>query len=274
MIQVILTCYNRREKTINCIKKLKAQNVTHDMKFIVVDDNSEDGTREAIETLNYDVKILIGNGNLYWAGGMRIGIQYYLDHKEHLKAEYILLVNDDVDFYPGTIEKMIDLSKRKMGAVIAGNCCDQDGNHSYGAVNFSNNIFKDICFLLAPYRVEKKADTFNCNCVLMEADIMNRVGNFDSMYTHNFADYDYGMTLNKFGYEIYGTSFYVGVCSDNSISGTWQDKSLSIKERLKRKEWPKGLPQKEWSYFLLKNFGVIYWIRYGYTGVIKILLGM
>ena len=86
MIAVILTCFNRKEKTVNCIRKLKAQENVEDIVFLVVDDGSKDGTREAIEQLPYLVKILKGSGNFYWAGGMRVGIQYYLDNRE--KAQY------------------------------------------------------------------------------------------------------------------------------------------------------------------------------------------
>lgn len=273
MIAVILTCFNRKEKTVNCIRKLKAQENVEDIVFLVVDDNSKDGTREAIEQLDYPVKILKGNGSLYWAGGMRVGIRYYLDHKENLGADYVLLVNDDVDFYPDVVHKMVILSREKDGAVIVGNCCDEDGNPTYGAIRCSRNIFKKMYSHLTPSRAGEKADTFNCNCVLIPSEIIHKVGNFDPAYTHNFADYDYGIMLSKQGYEIYGTPFFVGICSDNSASETWEDKRLSRKERMKRKESPKGLPQKEWNHFLLKNFGILFWIRYGYTAVIKIILG-
>lgn len=272
MIAVILTCFNRKEKTVNCIRKLKAQENVEDIVFLVVDDGSKDGTREAIEQLPYLVKILKGSGNFYWAGGMRVGIQYYLDHRESFNADYVLLVNDDVDFYPEVLHKMVALSREKNGAVIVGNCCDENGNPTYGAIQCSKNIFKRMYDHLTPDRADEKADTFNCNCVLIQSDIMHKAGNFDPVYTHNFADYDYGMTLTKRGYEIYGTPFFVGVCSDNSRSGTWEDRSLPRKERMKRKESPKGLPQKEWNHFLLKNFGILWWIRYGYTAKMKILL--
>ena len=76
-IAVILTCFNRKEKTSRCISSLRDGNLEYDLDFIVVDDNSTDGTREALLQLGLNIKVIEGSGNLFWAGGMRIGIDYF-----------------------------------------------------------------------------------------------------------------------------------------------------------------------------------------------------
>ena len=58
----ILTCFNRREKTIKCLESLSIYNTNIDFRFIVVDDNSTDGTPNELEKLPYDVTILHGDG--------------------------------------------------------------------------------------------------------------------------------------------------------------------------------------------------------------------
>lgn len=73
-IKVIFTCFNRKEKTIKCIESLVNGNLDYELSFIVIDDNSSDGTKEEISKLDYDINLLTGSGELYWAGGMRKGI--------------------------------------------------------------------------------------------------------------------------------------------------------------------------------------------------------
>lgn len=73
------------------------------------------------------IDVLRGTGNLFWAGGMRKGIAYA---KENTDSDYYLLVNDDVDFMPEAISKMIQtLQDKKLGyqkdTVLVGPMCDK-----------------------------------------------------------------------------------------------------------------------------------------------------
>ena len=47
-VTVIFTCFNRKEKSLKCMKTLAGQDSGIKYHFIVVDDNSTDGTAEAI----------------------------------------------------------------------------------------------------------------------------------------------------------------------------------------------------------------------------------
>ena len=80
-ITVIFTCHNRCDMTINCIKSLVEGNSNISFSFVIVDDNSTDGTKDNIDSLinaGYDIHCISGDGNLFWAGGMRVGIDYIL----------------------------------------------------------------------------------------------------------------------------------------------------------------------------------------------------
>lgn len=271
-IVVIFTCFNRREKTKNCMCSLVKHNPQSHFRFIVVDDNSTDGTEMEIKALGYDLHYLRGTGSLYWAGGMRKGIGYFLSQPVFQDCEYVLLVNDDVAFFENSIDKMIVQAQKNPAAAIVGNCCDGNGALSYGAVKFYNNKLRKFYYHLDIENAHINADTFNCNCVLFPGQMIRKVGNFDAYYTHSFADYDYGVMIRRAGFDIYGTAFYVGACTDNDLHGTWQDPGLPIKLRLKKKEEPKGLPFREHFHFLRKNLGIFLALRYVFTPYIRIIL--
>ena len=70
----IFTCYNRREKTISCLKNLMQNNSSIEFFFVAVDDGSTDGTNESL-ALYKNVQIILGSGHCYYSGGMRLGIK-------------------------------------------------------------------------------------------------------------------------------------------------------------------------------------------------------
>ena len=64
-ITVILTCFNRKEKTQACIRELVEKNAACSFTFVVVDDNSSDGTVEVLQEMQkeYDIRLLQSDGN-------------------------------------------------------------------------------------------------------------------------------------------------------------------------------------------------------------------
>ena len=95
-IAFLITCHNRKKKTIKCLDNLFNQKYITNIKFTVflIDDKSNDGTNEAIKTLFPLVKIIKGNGNLFWAGGTNLAWKKALKDKK--KYDYFILLNDDV----------------------------------------------------------------------------------------------------------------------------------------------------------------------------------
>lgn len=270
-VSVILTCFNRKEKTLKCVESLIKGNPKVKFSFIIVDDQSTDGTVEELKKLEYDIKIKNGNGKLFWSGGMRVGISEYLENDN--KSNYVLLVNDDVEFYDNILKKMIERSIANSDAVVVGATCDDLGNFTYGALKLNDNRKRGLYYHINPTDEFIQCDTFNANCVLIKSSIIKTIGNFDDIYRHSLADLDYGFTIRRNGYNIISSNKFVGICHRNSTKGTWHDKSLSRLDRIKKKESIKGSPFKQWFYFMNKNFGYVAAVRYSISPYIRILLG-
>ncbi len=94
-VAVIITSFNRKEKTLTCLSSLyaskNASTFHFEMDVYLTDDGSTDGTSEAIKKSFPNVNVINKNGNLYWAGGMRNSWTEAL--KKNYKA--FLLLNDD-----------------------------------------------------------------------------------------------------------------------------------------------------------------------------------
>lgn len=270
-VTVIFTCFNRKEKTVNCLKTLTEYNPSLNFEFIITDDLSTDGTVEAIKAMDLNTTILNGNGSLFWCGGMRKGIGKYLE-RNLSENDLCLLINDDVSFYPHSIEKMINRLAGRKNTVIVGATCSDTGKFTYGLKVREKWYKKNITKRIEPTKEEIKGETCNANCVLIPAPILVDVGNMDSAYIHSLGDYDIGFQMTKKGYRLISSEDYIGVCNDNPTKGTWNDRTLSRRERLRKKESPKGSPFGEWWHFLYKNFGVMSALKYSLIPYIKIML--
>ncbi len=269
-IAVLLTCHNRREKTISCINGLSFSEAN--IHFIVVDDGSNDGTVEALENLRgsfdrgKELTVIKGDGNLFYSGGMRKAMEYA---RQQDRYDLYVLVNDDVLFDKGILDKV---GERLSDAdtVLVGAMRGTDGHCTYGGVRYTKGIhYKKVI----PEDVDRQCDTFNANFVAVPADIFKSVPIMDSHYKHSLGDFDYGLAIKRAGYRIEVMQDYAGICENNPSTGTWRDVNLSRIERLKKKGSIKGAPFKQWFYFLKKNFGFSYALVYSITPYLRILIG-
>lgn len=270
---IILTCYNRREKTTKCIRSIVENNSRLAMQFVIVDDNSTDKTADAVRQIVPDAVIITGNGGLFWNGGMHVGMEHAL--KNLNDADYYVMINDDVEFEPGIFDEMAEMLS-KDGAegsrVLVGATKATDGTLSYGGIKYLGKKSLKLR-TVGPKEPQTECDTFNANCVFIPRRIFLKAGSTDPHFSHSMGDFDYGFTIKRLGFIINVYERFVGTCNDNPTEGTWQDPKLPVGKRLRLKEGAKGLPFKDWYWYLRKNFGWDVALVRSITPYIKIFLG-
>lgn len=272
----LATCFNRKEKTVNAVNKLVSGNPGIDFSFIIADDNSRDGTAAALSELDC-VEVMHGDGNSYYTGGMRIAIGRALEliGNGEITPDYVLLFNDDVDFYDGTIDGLIERNGDNKNRIWVGPTCESDGVAlSYGGIARTSNWKPKFKIVKAETKEGLQVNTFNANCVLIPTDIFVKTGNMDPVYHHSLGDFDYGYMTVRQGAEIYVSDEYVGMCPNNSEKGTWRDATMSRKARFKAKESIKGVPFGEFYHYILKNYNFPAAVIFSISPYIRILLGI
>ncbi len=276
-IAVLLTCYNRKEKTKACISSLaaakerlqqEAPDRHYRLEFIVTDDQSTDGTKESLQSLPYQIRLLEGTGQLFWCGGMNSSMDYVLSHPG--RYQYVMLVNDDVCFYPDALQRLMIRLEDSGADIVVGSTVDGDGRMSYGGVRMTSKHFARYQ-MIEPSKETVLCDTFNCNCVMMAKDTFCMLGRLDPVFIHSMGDFDYGMRAARMGLKAVNCDAHIGICDDNRIEGTWKDTSLPRKKRIALKEGPKGLPKHDWYHFIRKNYGLLPACYHSITPYIRIL---
>lgn len=264
IIHILITCHNRRAQTLSCLRRLATQDACGaELRYVVVDDGSSDGTADAIAKEFPGVHILEGDGSLYWCGGMRLA------WAEAAKddPEYYLLLNDDTELFSGALEKLVQISQSPDALVIA---VAAIGDPTTGKIAYGGQRRK--LGLVPTSGKPERCDTFNANCVLVSRAVYRKLGIFHHGFTHGMGDFDYGFQATRRGISVIQTGDLVGTCKTNPTEGTWGDRSLPRLRRLRLLESPKGLPFKEWFTFIVRNNG---WRSpyYIFSPIIRILLG-
>lgn len=253
-IAVLITSYNRREKTLTCVKNLMEQDGIPGFKLSIylVDDNSSDGTTEAVRSHYPSVNIIKGTGQLFWAGGMRTAWREALKEKE--KFEYYLLVNDDTFLFKDALNKLF-ADKKTVGdnAILVGAIKDPaTGNFSYGGRLLKNKYNIASTAILPNNSSPQLCDLGNGNLMLIPAGVVDKIGILSDRYTHGLADIEYTTKAKKARIPSYTSSCYLGECKNDFDPN--RKSGLSFKQRIEYLYSVKGFSYYEYLHFIRSYF--------------------
>ena len=244
-IAVLLTCFNRKEKTLSALKNVYIAKESHpelSLAIYLTDDGSTDGTSDAVKKKFPEVKILQGNGDLYWAGGMRNSWDVAL------KKDYdaFLLLNDDTDVFKNVFQELIFTHKeclrsyKRSGVYIGSTKDSQSGAFTYGGASFENRYLFKFKFLHPNGKVQY-CELGNANIMLVTKEVVEEIGQLSKGYRHGIADYDYTLKALKKEIPILVAPNYCGTCSHDHVDIYQSLPEKSFNERLKLLIHPLGL---------------------------------
>lgn len=258
----LLTCFNRRETTLECLRALRASvGLKHaTLHAVLVDDGSTDGTAQAVGAEFPWVEVVVSAGSLFWCRGMHLAFDTAL----RTGFDHYLWLNDDTVLQPDGLAGLLACGAKLRGRteaplIVVGNTVDPiTGAHTYGGERQPSRLKPFRVERIAPASEPQACDTLTGNIVLIPARAAALVGNLDPTFEHAMGDTDYGLRARLRGVELWVAPRVHGSCSHNPVTGTYMDDSLPLATRWKHMLHRKGLPWRSWLTFTRRHMGVMW----------------
>ena len=112
-LTVIVVTWNTRELTLRCLETLFDNTPDLRMQVIVADNNSEDGSADAIARRFPQVHLIRNPGDFGFARANNVAMEF-------VDTEWILLLNPDTEVHQNAINNLLAVSKKHPEAGITG----------------------------------------------------------------------------------------------------------------------------------------------------------
>jgi GT2 family glycosyltransferase len=271
IITAILASHNRRARTLACLASFYGQEVEPGVALsaVLVDDGSSDGTADAVRARFPSMRVVLGDGNLYWAAAMARAEQVALEGD----PDYLLWLNDDVELDPDALSRLLHLaSDRADAGIVVGALRDPaTGDLTYSGVR-RRGLHPLRFDRVQPGHEPVDIPTFNGNVVLVPRSSALKIGSIDGEFAHAIADIDYGLRASRLGVASVLAPGTLGTCRRDATAAPWLDRTNPLLKRLRLLFGRNGIPPRSTARFLRRHGGRL-WMTYWLISYVKAALG-
>jgi GT2 family glycosyltransferase len=180
------------------------QTIPDTVNIVLVDNaSSVDPTAEA-RRANPAIEVIRNDDNLGYAGGNNCGIRHALAQG----ADFILILNNDTIVAPSIVRDLIDTFRANPSLGVVGpvvNFMDEPQTVMTDGVAFNPgpgaDFFKRIVIPIDPAAPALSVDIVNGCCMMLSADMVKRVGDFDEDFFIVHEESDLCLRARRAGFE-------------------------------------------------------------------------
>ncbi|MBI3963595.1 MAG: glycosyltransferase family 2 protein [Candidatus Kerfeldbacteria bacterium] len=214
-LSVIILNYKTRALLEQCLEALARSKTSASYEVIVVDNASDDGSADLVETSYPQWTFLASQRNLGFAGGMNIGI-------EHAHGRYLLCMNPDVRVEPDTLEKLTQFMDHEPRVALVGpRLVNRDGTTQFSCFRFpqlltpiyrrsplgrlwmARNHLKRYLMAEWDHEENRPVDWVLGACMMVRRSAMEHVGMLDDRFFLYFEDTDWCRRFWRAGFRVY-----------------------------------------------------------------------
>jgi GT2 family glycosyltransferase len=227
-IYILLPVHNRKEITrrfVACLKQQTFQN----FHLVLIDDGSIDGTADMVRSEISNLTVLTGNGNLWWAGSLQLGIDW-LKRQEIDAQDVVLLSNDDITFDADFLQKAIQILGRQNGVLLLPKYVDEVTGQVM-ETGVEANLRK---MSFTPAASPEKINCLPTRGLFIRISDLLIIGDFyPRLLPHYLSDYEFTIRANRKGLRLC-TSSDLLITRDDAASGYRSFDGLTFFEFLKQ----------------------------------------
>lgn len=228
-IAAVAPVHNRKAITLQCLKSLsQAQSNGLEIQTVIVDDGSTDGTSDAILGTFPNVRLISGDGSLWFTEGTNVAVREAMKWK----PKYVLMMNDDQVFDSRFLEFMVETAEKNNRSVVGPLLLLWDEPHRLfqtapvwktlkgGWQHWSHQTVWTV-----PQR-PWSVDLIVGNCVLVPAAAIEECGLMDARRFPNFGDAEYTPRLKRAGWQLLIDPRARVFCQPNTIPERVRNKGI------------------------------------------------
>lgn len=208
-LAVILVNYNGKKYNTACIASLSAAHEIGEMKIIVVDNASLDGSVELLrEQYRNDesVELIVLDDNYGFSHANNVGIRF----AEEWGADYVLLLNNDTEIEPDMLLHLAECAQRHPDSMIVPKIYYSDNRKCIWSAGGSVSlVIRKVRHTglnemdAGQYERETEIGFATGCCLFIPMAVIRRAGVLDERFFLYYEDTEYSFRLQKMGIHIY-----------------------------------------------------------------------
>lgn len=214
-VSIIIVNFNTRDLLRNCLLTIYQETRDLDFEVIVIDNGSEDGSCDMLESDFGQVKLIRNPTNRGYTAAINQGIGYS-------RGQKILLLNSDTEILDGAIQKTLKFTQENPTARIVGcRLLNPDRTIQPSCRGFPSllNCFSEAFFLYKifpgsrafgsyymtnfDFNSTRAVDVVMGAFMLIEREVLTSVGLFDESFFMYAEETDFCMRAGKLGIQSY-----------------------------------------------------------------------
>jgi GT2 family glycosyltransferase len=213
-ISIIIVSWNAKDYLCKCLESIYETKANLSVEIIVVDNDSSDGSPDAVEKRFPEVKLIRTGKNLGFAGGNNVGIKMASGH-------HVFLINSDVVLLDNTLVRLAEyLDTHPRVGIVSPRILNGDGSLQHSCRQFPG-FRNTICELVAlpelfprsplfsgtfmywwAHDTERKVDvTVGCFWAVRR-EALEQVGGLDETFFIYGEDIDWCKRFGQAGWEV------------------------------------------------------------------------
>ena len=200
LVSIIIVNFNQKQVTLDCLDSLRK--VTYpNYEIILVDNNSQDGSKEAVLKKYPSLKLVANQTNEGFAGGNNIGLK-------EAKGDFILLLNNDTKVDPNFLQPLVeDMQKDIKLGVVQSKLKVMDNPKLLDSVvsfqTITGFLYHKGYLDNDKEEYQKFLYSFSAKgaCILIRKEVL-KMGLFDEQYFAYFEETDFCWRVWLMGYKV------------------------------------------------------------------------
>ncbi|MDP6803492.1 MAG: glycosyltransferase [Gemmatimonadota bacterium] len=213
-VSVVIVSYNSKTDLNPCLRALEDPGNGSVREVIVVDNASDDGTPDMVESHFPGVRLIRHAENLGYSRGVNRAIR-------EAGGEFVLVLNPDVRVTPGSVDALAAFLERTPEAGIAGGkLLNEDGSLQHSCRTFytlrtllhrrtilgrifpDSRVVRDHLMLDWDHETMRDVDWMLGACLMVRVDAIREVGWMDERFFMYFEDVDWCYRMKQQGWRV------------------------------------------------------------------------